>query len=116
LFDRLTLSMFRQAIGAVALMIAVVQFAFGSFEPKKVRPLEQVIAEKAVAVRDATIAAAKGQKSARVPPLEHTGLDRDAIARGVSTALGGIAVICGAIGFARKNPWRDCAVGSMGLW
>ena len=50
-------------VGAVALLLALVHFWAGPFSPQP--SLEQTVAEKAVSIRDATIAALKGET---VPP------------------------------------------------
>ena len=66
--------------------------------------MEQTVAEKAVAIREATIAALKGteaeSKSVR------SDLDLDRALDIVGAVLGGVAIILGVLGYARKEPLR----------
>ena len=47
-------------LGAIALLLAVVHFWAGPFSPQPT--LEQTVAEKAVSIKNATIAALKGEE------------------------------------------------------
>ncbi len=88
-------------IGATALLIVLVHFWVGPFS---VQPsLEQTVAEKAVAIRDATVAALKGEQleEAAAPEMD---LDK-AISVGGAVA-GGLAVILGVVSFARRESSR----------
>lgn len=96
-----------QVAGAIALMLAVLHFAFGPIEPK--RPLDQVAAEKAVSIRESVTAAIKGQRPPVAPPSERRRFDADSIVVGASSAIGGLAAILGVVGFARRETWRACA-------
>ena len=83
-------------IGAVSLLLALVHFWAGPFSPQQ--PLEETIAEKAVAIRDATVAAMKGEEFESQPQAKRIDLDQ-AINIAIAV-LGGIAIILGVIGFA----------------
>jgi hypothetical protein len=52
-------------IGSVALLLALFHFYAGPFSPQP--KLEQTIAEKAVAIRDATVAALRGEEIQKEP-------------------------------------------------
>lgn len=90
------------AFGAIAFIVALVHFWAGPFSSQPA--LEQTVAERAVAIRDSTIAALRGDEVESVQePAEFT-LDR-----GIEMAVpifGGIAIILGVVGFALKEPLR----------
>ena len=92
------------AIGATALMLALIHFWAGPFSPKP--SLEEIVAEKAVSIRDATLAALKGEKVAAPPPQDSQRYDLDRIASVATSAMGGLAVILGVLGVALKEPIR----------
>lgn len=97
-----TLSFIGIGIGAVAFMIALVHFWAGPFNTQP--PLEQTVAEKAIAIKKATIAALKGEKPANTP-TRHP-MDWDRVADLATAVLGGLAIILGVFGFARAEPLR----------
>lgn len=90
------------ALGAAALILALVHFYAGPFSPQPT--LEDVVAEKAVAIKRATVAALKGEN----PPAREDArrLDADRLAHGAVAVMGGIAVVLAVIGFARKEAPR----------
>jgi len=90
------------AIGAMALILAIVHFWAGPFTPQPT--VEQTVAEKAVAIKEATIAALKGEEP--VAPVKRSSMDMDNIASLATAVLGGLAVILGVIGYATKEPLR----------
>lgn len=90
-------------LGSIALMLALVHFWAGPFSPQP--KVEQTVAEKAVAIRDATIAALKGE-SAPSPQTAAPGYDLDRIASIVTAVLGGLALILAVVGIALKEPMR----------
>ena len=90
-------------VGAVALMLALVHFWAGPFSPQP--SLEQTVAEKAVAIRDATVAALRGGTVPGTEP-KATSYDLDRIASIATAVLGGLAVILAVIGIALKEPVR----------
>lgn len=91
-------------VGAIAFMLALVHFWAGPFSPPPVS-LEQTVAEKAVAIRDATIAALKGEEVTPPEPAP-VSYDLDRIASIATATLGGLAVILAVIGIALKEPVR----------
>ena len=90
-------------LGATALMLALVHFWAGPFSPQP--SLEQVVAETAVSIREATLAALKGEV-APPPKPAMTNYDWDRIASIATAVLGGLAVILAVIGVAMKEPLR----------
>jgi hypothetical protein len=89
------------AIGAIALLLALVHFWAGPFSPQPT--LEQTVAEKAVAIKEATIAALNGEEPVKI---KHESMDTDNILRLVTAVLGGLAIILGVFGYAKKEPLR----------
>lgn len=89
------------AVGAVALILALVHFWAGPFSTQPT--LEQIVADKAVAIKKATIAALKGED---VPPVEQNSMNIDEVINLATAILGGIAIILGVFGFAIKEPFR----------
>lgn len=98
-----TLSFIGIGLGAVALMLALVHFWAGPFTPQP--SLEQTVAEKAVAIRDATVAALKGE-AAPAPQQAPAGYDLDQLASIATAVLGGLAAILAVVGIALKEPMR----------
>lgn len=90
-------------VGATALMLALIHFWAGPFSPQP--SIEQVVAEKAVSIRDATVAALKGETPPS-PKSNDTRYDLDRIASIATAVLGGLAVILSVIGFALKEQTR----------
>ena len=97
-------------IGAVALLLALVHFYAGPFSPQPM--LEDTIAEKAVAIRDATVAALKGEEREKVLVSANYNLDR--VLQIAISVLGGLAVVFSVLGFAKKEPGR-AAIGAFVL-
>lgn len=89
-------------IGGLALLIAIVHLWAGPFSPQP--SLEKTVAEKAVAIRNATIAALKGEDIEEKVQTSNIDIDRGlTIATGVS---GGLAVILGVVSFAKRESIR----------
>jgi len=66
--------------------------------------VEKTVAEKAVAIKNATIAALKGENiEENAPPST---IDLDQGMRMATSVLGGLAVILGVISFAKREPFR----------
>jgi uncharacterized membrane protein len=96
-----TLSFIGIGLGSIALMLAIIHFWAGPFSPQPT--LEQTVAEKAASIKQATIAALKGKEA---PQPQSRSIDTDQLV-GIATAiLGGLAIIFGVIGFAKKEPMR----------
>ena len=91
------------AAGATALMLALVHFWAGPFSPQP--SLEQTVAEKAVSIRDATVAALKGESLPKPQPISQS-YDLDQLASIATAVLGGLAVIFAVLGVAFKEPVR----------
>ncbi len=89
-------------IGAIALLLALFHFYAGPFSPQPT--LEDAVVEKAVAIRDATIAVLKGEEQQKKTAMSELNLDK-AVQLGTAL-LGGIAIILGVIGFAKKESIR----------
>jgi len=89
-------------VGAIALLLAIVHLWAGPFSPKP--SLERSVAETAVAIKNATIAALKGDEIVEEKQPNRIDIDRWLqIATGV---LGGLAVILGVISFAKRESIR----------
>jgi len=89
-------------IGAMALLIALVHFWAGPFSPQP--SIEQVVADKVVAIKKATIAALKGEET--VLPEREGAMNADKVLSIATATLGGLAIILGVVGFAKKEPMR----------
>ena len=90
------------AVGAVALLMAIVHFWAG---PISTRPsLEQSVAEKAVAIKNATVAALKGETIEEKAAARS--IDFDQGIRMATGILGGLALILGVVSFAKSEPFR----------
>lgn len=89
-------------LGAVAFLLAIVHFWGGPFAEQP--PIERTIAEKAVAIKDATVAALKGEE--RAQPQEARSVDIDQIVWLSTALLGGLAIILAVVGFARHESVR----------
>ncbi len=97
-----TISFIGIGVGALALLLALIHFWAGPFAPQP--SLEQTVAEKAVAIRYATVAVLKGEKGAT--PREKTTMDTDRVIQIATAVFGGMAIILGVLGYARKEPMR----------
>jgi len=89
-------------VGAAALLLVLVHFWAGPFSPQPT--LESTVAEKAVAIRDATVAALKGEEVKEYAPPTEMNLDKALDISG--SVLGGAAIILGVLGFAKKESVR----------
>jgi multisubunit Na+/H+ antiporter MnhB subunit len=93
------------AVGALALLLVLIHFWAGPFSSPP--PIEQVIAEKAAAIRDATVAALNGEDVKMRAPASSMNLDKALDI--VASVLGAIALILGVLGFAKKESVRVAA-------
>jgi len=90
------------AVGSVALLMAIVHFWMGPISPQP--SVEKTVAEKAVAIKNATIAALKGEDvEEKAAPRS---IDPDEALRTATSVLGGLALILGVVSFANKEPLR----------
>ena len=94
--------------GGLAFLLVLLHFFAGPFDPPP--PLELSIAEKAVAIRDATVAALKGEEYevASQPPERSV----DDYLRYVALAAAALAVLLGAVGFVRHEAPRALIAGA----
>lgn len=100
--SRSTIGFIGIAVGAVALLIAIVHFWMGPISPQP--SVEKTVAEKAVMIKNATIAALKGEKiEEKTAPRS---IDTDQGVRIASSVLGGFALILGVVSFAMREPLR----------
>lgn len=90
------------AIGSLALLLTLVHFWAGPFSPQPT--LEKTVAEKAVAIKKATIAALKGEE--QQVPVRQSSMDTDKMVSLATAVLGGLAIILGVFGYAKKEPLR----------
>jgi hypothetical protein len=93
--------------GSVALLLAFVHFYAGPFSPQQT--IETSIAEKAVEIRDATVAALRGEEAEKKTYV--SGMDLDQVIQVGTAVLGGLAIILGVAGFARHESKR-AAIGA----
>jgi hypothetical protein len=97
-----TIGFFGIGIGAIALLMAIVHFWAGPVTPQP--SLEKTVAERAVAIKNATIAALRGEKVEEQAVTHRIDLDQGLrLATGV---MGGLAVILGVVGFANRESLR----------
>lgn len=90
------------ALGAIALLLAVVHFWAGPFT---VQPtLQQTVAERAVSFKEAAKAALQGEE-VKVPEKPQK-MDWDQQLNLLTAVLGSVAVILGVVGYATKEPLR----------
>jgi hypothetical protein len=89
-------------IGSVALLLALFHFYAGPLSPQP--KLEHTIAAKAVALRDATIAALKGNEIKK--KFWPSKWDVDKLIDVITALFGGLAIISGIFAFIRKEPLR----------
>ena len=90
------------AVGAVALLMEIVHFWIGPISPQA--SVEKTVAEKAVAIKNATIAALKGEEVEEKATPRSIGPDE--ALRTATSVLGGLALILGVVSFANKEPLR----------
>lgn len=100
--NRSTIGFIGIAVGAVALLMAIIHFWMGPISPQP--SVERTVAEKAVAIKNATIAALKGQKIEEKPAPRSIDLDQGA--RIATSVLGGLALILGVVSVATREPFR----------
>lgn len=98
------------ALGATALLIAIVHFWSGPFSTQP--SLETTVADKAVAIRDATIAALKGEArpAAQVGDASKS-WDLDKLTRLATGVLAGLAIVLAVVSLALHEPLRVASGG-----
>ncbi|WP_439102361.1 hypothetical protein [Congregibacter sp.] len=106
--QRPIIGIFGIVFGATALLLAVMHFWAGSLSPQP--PIETTVAEKAVAIKNATIAALKGEELEQVAPERSWDLDR--VTTMATGLLAGLGFILGVVSYAMREPTR-VAVGGV---
>lgn len=96
------ISMIGIAMGGVALLVALVHFWAGPFAPQP--SLERSVAETAVAIRDATVAALRGDEIKDASSTREFNLDKGIEV--LAVVLGGGAIILAVVGFAKGESTR----------
>lgn len=94
------ISFFGIGLGSIALILALIHFWAGPFAPQP--SLEQTVAEKAVAIKQATISALKGENPPA--PIKRKSYNIDDALQIITAVLGGLALIAGVLGYAKKEP------------
>lgn len=89
-------------MGGVALLVALVHFWAGPFAPQP--SLERTVAETAVAIRDATVAAMRGEEIEDSSSTREFNIDKGLEI--LAVVLGGGAIILAVIGFAKGETAR----------
>lgn len=98
------------ALGAAALLLAIVHFWGGPFTEEP--PIEIGVAEKAVAIRDATMAALKGEEYKPVAEVsQRPRRDLDQIAQLATGVMAGAAIVLAVLSLALHEPFRVAAGG-----
>lgn len=103
-----TLGLISTFLGAIAFAILVGLFFAGPIDPPP--PLETSIAEKAASIRDATVAALKGEAYEAPPVVRQRTID-DYVTYGC-IAAGVLAILLAVAGFIRKESWRPLVAGA----
>ena len=96
------------AFGALAFVAVVAHFFAGPLDPPP--PLEISIAEKAVDIRDATVAALKGEAYSAKQRVQPRTLD-DYLTLSFMVAAA-LAVLLAIVGFIRHERWRPGVAGA----
>ena len=89
--------------GALALLIAIVHFWVVAAAPSP--PIEDMIADKVVAIRDATVDRLTGRVK---EPQSDGSWDREQMVIAATSLLGGLAIVLAVFGFVRKESLRPC--------
>lgn len=92
------------ALGALALLACIVHFWVVAAAPSPA--IEDVVANKVVAIRDATI----NRLAGRTPEVQEQSWGREQLITAATSLFGGLAIVLAAVGFVRKEPRRSCAV------
>ncbi len=95
-------------LGCLAFAGIVGHFFAGPFDPPP--PLEMSIAEQAVKIRDATVAALKGEEYTAESRVRHRSLDDYLTYSFIATGV--LAIILAVVGFIQKEPLRPIIAGA----
>lgn len=94
------------ALGALALILVLVHFWAGPFEPQQRAGV--TIGEIAGDIRAAAVRKLKGEPQPKAAPAEW---DVDRVVKLVAAVLAGLAVIASVAGLVRRETWRPAAAG-----
>ena len=100
--SKLKLSTIGLGLGALALLVAIAHFWLAAAAPTPA--LEDRIADKVVAIRDATVDRLTGREKAPAQPQ----WDTFQLVVAATSILGSLAVVLAIVGFVRKEPPRAC--------
>lgn len=103
-----TFGLLAVALGFLAFAAVVGHFFAGPFDPPP--PLEVSIADKAASIRDATVAALKGEDYEAESVVRPRTLD-DYLTYGFM-ALAVLAILMSVVGFVRHERWRPSVAGA----
>ena len=95
-------------LGAVAFAAVVGHFFVGPIDPPP--PLEVSIAEKAASIRDATVAALKGEEYTAKSNVRQRTLDDYMTYTFIGLAV--LAILMAIVAFIRDEPWRPIVAGA----
>lgn len=103
-----TFGMLSVALGFLAFAVVVGHFFVGPLDPPP--PIETSIAEKAVNIRDATVAALKGEEYEAQSSVRTRTLDDYLTYSAIAMAV--VAILMSVIGFIRHERWRPSVAGA----
>lgn len=89
-------------VGVVAFGLALAHFWVGPFSPKP--PLEEVVAEKAVKIRDAVVAKLKGEEKAT--PAQAQSFDTDRVVTISTIVASFLAIVLAVVSYIRREDKR----------
>lgn len=104
-----TFSYIGMAIGAGALLLAIVHIWAGPFNRQPT--FEDNVKREAMALKDAVISAFKGEQETTTTAPATTDIDR--LLHILTAVLGGIAIILAVFAFARNEPLRATAAAAV---
>jgi hypothetical protein len=93
------------ALGAAALLLAVLHFLAGPLTPKPA--LEEVVSDKVRSIKQAANEKLKGEKNEI--QVNSSDIDTDQIVAIFYSTLAAIAVIFGVFGWAKNEPFREAS-------
>ena len=103
-----TFGMFSVVLGFLAFAAVVGHFFAGPFDPPP--PIETSIAEKAVDIRDATVAALKGEEYEAKSSVRPKTLDDYLTYSFIGLAM--LAIFMSVVAFVRHERWRPSVAGA----
>jgi len=89
-------------VGVVAFGLALAHFWAGPFSPKP--PLEEVVAEKAVKIRDAVVAKLKGDEN--TAPAQAQSFDTDRVVTISTIVASFLAIVLAVVSYIRREDKR----------